>query len=156
MQPSADTILTEIITLSDEIIATFGQLETLPLANENTQEPSNHYQLNGQTIGDKTIPLAQRQGLKQSPISLVQLTDDEFQAKQTLIANIVAQREELVHQLFSRFTPDILAANQEKMATMQTLDKVLIEKANQAFNQAKAEVLSLKKSKKAINSYQNR
>jgi hypothetical protein len=42
------------------------------------------------------------------------------------------------------------------MATMQTLDKVLIEKANQAFNQAKAEVLSLKKSKKAINSYQNR
>jgi hypothetical protein len=156
MQPSADTILTEIITLSDEIIATFGQLETPPLANENTQEPSNHYQLNEPTIGDKTIPLAQHQQLKKSPISLVQLTDDEFQAKQTLIASIVAQREELVHQLFSRFTPDALAANQEKMTTMQTLDKILIEMANQAFNQAKAEVLSLKKSKKAISSYQNR
>lgn len=156
MQPSADTILTQIITLSHEIIATFGQVEPQPLANDNSQSDTSHSQPNDIKISDKTVQWAENQELKQLPNSFDELANDEFQAEQTIIANIVTQREQLVHQLFSGFNPEVLAVNRQKIATMQTLDQILIDRANERFNQVKAEILALKKSKKAINSYQNR
>ena len=69
--------------------------------------------------------------------------------------DLMKKRKSSLHQLFERFSPKTLSANQDKMNILAHLDKTIVDKANTLHESIKAELFSIKKNKKAINTYQN-
>ena len=71
------------------------------------------------------------------------------------VIDLMKKRKSSLHQLFEGFSPKTLSANQDKINILAHLDKAIVEKANTLHESIKAELFSIKKNKKAINTYQN-
>jgi hypothetical protein len=90
---------------------------------------------------------------KQSiPEQLNQDSQNQVATKELL--NLMAEREENIHQLFEYFSHDELQMHLQQLQTMALLDRQLIEKVNCVQKSAKSTILTLKKNKKAISLYQ--
>ena len=80
--------------------------------------------------------------------------DSQKQVATTELLNLMAKREEKIHQLFENFSHDELQMHLQQLQTMALLDRQLIEKVNCVQKSAKSTILTLKKNKKAISLYQ--
>lgn len=82
------------------------------------------------------------------------MPEQESDADTTEILALMAIREEKIHYIFDSFSQEQLLLHIEKLQLVASLDLQLVNKVNTSHTSAKSKILTLRKNKKAINSYQ--
>ncbi len=79
---------------------------------------------------------------------------EQVQDTNNKLLALMKKREQKIHFLFDEFNAEKLQIHLEKIQSMTILDKQLIDKVNNTQRNAKSNILTLKKNRKAIRTYQ--
>lgn len=82
------------------------------------------------------------------------LAKQESDADIKNVLAVMAVREEKIHHIFNSFSHEQLLSYKEELQLVARLDLQVVNKVNISHTSAKSKILTLKKNKKAINTYQ--